>query len=173
MELEGAGVAVGFFNPPPIDGRVLVSAGLLPPLDELSLLPLGEVAPLPLEESNPFLADGTPSFDYTLPYLFLVGFGVDTVDVLVLVDAAVVGLVPIDVFEPISLEFAGAAFSFYKVSTNPYNLLISSLTFSIYTFIYASTLVFTVLSIIFIIESLRSSGNYLMASSNFYYSSAD
>ena len=69
-------------------------------------------------------------------------------------------------------DLGAGVLGFYNVSTKPYNFLISSLTFSICTFICASTFVFTVESIIFNIDSLKFSGSAAIASFKFYSSFA-
>ena len=127
-------VVVGFFNPPPIDdvGFGLLSVGF-PPRDEFKV-----------PESVAF---GTPIFDCIFAYLDFDGFGVYAVVGLLSVVAllaavagllaAVVGLLdPNAVLVPAVLAVdAPVPFSFYNVSTIPLSLVISSLVFSIYTFI--------------------------------------
>jgi hypothetical protein len=131
-----APVAVGLFNPPPIDGLGLTSASLtprgdalMPPLDEFMLVLLA--SPGFVNGVVAFAVD-KPSLDYvTPPTLPLFGTGVDGVVLFnEAVVEAVVGLIPVDILDVLLVYGA-----FYNVSTKLYNFLISSLTFSICTFI--------------------------------------
>ena len=175
FSIDGAGVlgaaapvAVGLFNPPPMEdlGASLGTAG-----DDL----------IPLDEFMPDLADspgfvnGVVAFKPNLDgVVFLIialfGTGVETVLLVVDVVEAVVGLIPIDVFDVTPLALLAGAF--YNVSTKVFNLVISSLTLTIFVFISSSTFDLTVESIIFNIDSLRFSGSSAMALSRFYLSMA-